>query len=164
MGGKRKERRKERRNEEKREGRVPRFLSCPFSCPSVRPSNRRADRHRHLPLSARPSVTCPASADSIKKDQARRTVSIRMKGFGSQPLRGHAPLCQHPLVPLPCRRPRSNSKMGRENRAMLFDLISDPHGRRRVPYPSLLRPRPRSSLENAPRDDLCIFDAPPRSA
>lgn len=50
--------------------------------------------------------------------------------------------------------------MGRENRAMLFDLISDPHGRRRVPYPSLLRPRPRSSLENAPRDDLCIFDAP----
>ena len=43
---------------------------------------------------------------------------------------------------------------------MLFDLISDPLGRRCVPYPSLFRPRARSSLENAPRDDLCIFDAP----
>ena len=152
MGGKRKERRKEK----EREGRVPRFLSCPFSCPSV---------HRHLPLSARPSVTCPASADSIKKDQARRTVSIRYERIWVSA--SQAPRSALPVPPCPLTMSSfgcSNSKMGRENRAMLFDIISHRHGRRRVPYPSLLRPRPHFPLENAPRDDLCIFDAPPRSA
>ena len=88
VGGQRKERRR-------REGRVPRFLSCPFSCPS----DRLARRRRHLPLSARPSMTCPARIQSKKTKRGngfysdeRIWVSVATLRCASTPLSEAFPL------------------------------------------------------------------------